>query len=94
MLSNHAQRLAGRVPLRPSGGTRAKHSASGLTLHRAHPAGPQVLPPPPPGSSGTGAPARRKAGFLHLHRYTWYAEDPFSGHSLYACRCGRVRPGL
>lgn len=36
----------------------------------------------------------RRFSFLHLHRYTWYAEDPFSGHNLYACRCGRIRPGL
>ncbi|GAB3196377.1 hypothetical protein GCM10027261_18940 [Geodermatophilus arenarius] len=37
------------------------------------------------------AAARRR----HLwHRFRWVGEDSFSGVSLYACRCGRVRPGL
>lgn len=31
---------------------------------------------------------------LHLHRYRRTGDDPFSGASLYACRCGVVRPGL
>ena len=30
----------------------------------------------------------------HLHRYTWTGDDPFSGSSLYRCRCGVVRPGI
>jgi hypothetical protein len=34
------------------------------------------------------------ARVLHLHRYTWAADDPFSGSSLYRCRCGVVRPGI
>ena len=30
----------------------------------------------------------------HVHLYRWSGEDPFSGHNLYACRCGRVRHGF
>jgi hypothetical protein len=30
----------------------------------------------------------------HVHRFRWAAEDPFSPHNLYRCRCGEVRPGL
>ncbi|MGY1594306.1 hypothetical protein ACI79D_20205 [Geodermatophilus sp. SYSU D00708] len=26
------------------------------------------------------------------HRFRWAGEDAFSGASLYACRCGAVRP--
>jgi hypothetical protein len=26
------------------------------------------------------------------HRFRWVGEDAFSGASLYACRCGVVRP--
>ena len=28
----------------------------------------------------------------HWHRFRWAGEDAFSGASLYACRCGVVRP--
>ncbi|WP_336033940.1 hypothetical protein [Geodermatophilus sp. FMUSA9-8] len=28
----------------------------------------------------------------HWHRFRWVGEDAFSGASLYACRCGVVRP--
>lgn len=94
MLPNRSQWQSDRVRLRPTGGTRAKHSASGLTIRRAQHPDPHVPPVPPHGWSRTAAPARRRVGFLHLHRYSWYAEDEFSGHNLYACRCGRVRPGL
>ena len=31
---------------------------------------------------------------VHVHRFRWTAEDPFSPSSLYRCRCGEVRPGL
>lgn len=30
----------------------------------------------------------------HLHWFRYAGADPFSGSSLYACRCGVVRPGL
>ncbi|WP_158657485.1 hypothetical protein [Blastococcus saxobsidens] len=30
----------------------------------------------------------------HVHWFRWSGADPFSGSSLYACRCGVVRPGL
>ncbi|WP_171058126.1 hypothetical protein [Modestobacter altitudinis] len=30
----------------------------------------------------------------HLHRYTRSGDDPFSGSSLYRCRCGVVRPAI
>ncbi|WP_199522253.1 hypothetical protein [Geodermatophilus marinus] len=36
--------------------------------------------------------APRWRGRLHLHRFRWAADDAFSGSSLYACRCGVVRP--
>ena len=41
-------------------------------------------------ASGTTAAGR----VLHRHRYTWSGDDPFSGSSLYRCRCGIVRPGM
>ncbi|SOE00402.1 hypothetical protein SAMN06272739_2575 [Blastococcus haudaquaticus] len=28
----------------------------------------------------------------HIHRFRWAEDGPFG--SLYACRCGEVRPGL
>ena len=31
---------------------------------------------------------------LHIHWFRWLEADPFSGSSLYACRCGIVRPGM
>lgn len=31
---------------------------------------------------------------LHVHWFRWRGEDPFGGSSLYACRCGQVRPGI
>ncbi|WP_281270272.1 hypothetical protein [Geodermatophilus normandii] len=37
---------------------------------------------------------RARTWSWHLHRYRWVRDDPFSGSSLYACRCGVVRPGL
>ncbi|MEU2349057.1 hypothetical protein [Modestobacter sp. NPDC049651] len=30
----------------------------------------------------------------HLHGFRRSGDDPFSGASLYACRCGVVRPGV
>jgi hypothetical protein len=30
----------------------------------------------------------------HRHRFRWVGDDAFSGSSLYACRCGVVRPAL
>lgn len=30
----------------------------------------------------------------HVHWFHWLREDPYSGHNLYACRCGVVRHGL
>ncbi len=44
-----------------------------------------LLPPAEPGRSGV-------LGRLHRHRFRWVGDDPFSGSSLYACRCGVVRP--
>jgi hypothetical protein len=37
---------------------------------------------------------RDSGGVLHLHRYLRSGDDPFSGSSLYRCRCGVTRPGL
>ncbi|WP_281246700.1 hypothetical protein [Geodermatophilus amargosae] len=39
---------------------------------------------------------RRRAWMrhLHVHRFRWLADDPFSGSGLYTCRCGVVRLGL
>jgi len=31
---------------------------------------------------------------LHVHLYRRLGDDPFSGASLYACRCGVIRPGM
>ncbi|MGY1840864.1 MULTISPECIES: hypothetical protein [unclassified Modestobacter] len=31
---------------------------------------------------------------LHLHHWRRLGDDPFSGASLYRCRCGVVRPGM
>ncbi|MCA0144875.1 hypothetical protein [Blastococcus sp. LR1] len=36
----------------------------------------------------------RAAGARHVHWFRYAGADPFSGSSLYACRCGVVRPGL
>ncbi|QXG74648.1 hypothetical protein KUM42_12210 [Modestobacter sp. L9-4] len=41
----------------------------------------------------TTAPAlRRRLPVVHLHRLRHTGDDPFSGATLYACRCGVVRP--
>jgi hypothetical protein len=45
-------------------------------------------------SAGTLPGAAGSARVLHLHRYSWTGDDPFSGSSLYRCRCGVVRPGI
>ncbi|CCG01366.1 protein of unknown function [Blastococcus saxobsidens DD2] len=37
---------------------------------------------------------RASSATRHLHHFRWRSPDPFSGSSLYACRCGEVRPGL
>ena len=37
-------------------------------------------------------PHRRRPG--HLHRFRRVSDDAFSAASLYACRCGVVRPGM
>jgi hypothetical protein len=39
-------------------------------------------------------PARPARGRWHLHRFRWSGEDLAGGSSLYACRCGVVRPAL
>ncbi|MGY1696313.1 hypothetical protein [Geodermatophilus saharensis] len=44
-----------------------------------------LVPPAEPPGPG----ARRR---WHRHRFRWVGEDAFSGASLYACRCGVVRP--
>jgi hypothetical protein len=31
-------------------------------------------------------------GRAHWHRFRWAGDDAFSGSSIYACRCGEVRP--
>ena len=51
-----------------------------------------------PSSAASDAPARN-AGIprrrsAHVHWFHWIDDDAFSGSSLYACRCGQVRPGL
>jgi len=40
--------------------------------------------------------ARRPAhgGRLHAHLFRRIGDDPFSGATLYRCRCGVVRPGM
>ena len=40
------------------------------------------------------APATPRSGRLHVHRFRRAGDDWFSSASLYACRCGVVRPGL
>ena len=46
-------------------------------------------------ASGATTPGGATTGrVLHLHRYSWAGDDPFSGSSLYRCRCGVVRPGI
>lgn len=82
MLPNRSQTAAPpAVPL-------PRHAASGLWTASPRPDLHVAAPPP------AAAPARRRTGLLHLHRFRWHGEDPFSGNNLYACRCGRVRPGL
>jgi len=39
-------------------------------------------------------PSRLAERLRHLHRFRRIGDDPFSGASLYGCRCGAVRPGL
>ena len=47
------------------------------------------------GPKPTRSDASRTAGDpWHLHRYTRSGDDPFSGSSLYRCRCGVVRPAI
>jgi hypothetical protein len=36
----------------------------------------------------------RRSHRLHVHWFRWVGSDAFSSASLYACRCGEVRPGL
>lgn len=82
MLPNRSQTAARpAVPL-------PRHSVSGLPTASPRPDLRVVAPP------AVAAPARRRTGLLHLHRFRWHREDPFSGQNLYACRCGKVRPGL
>ncbi|MCZ2825553.1 MULTISPECIES: hypothetical protein [unclassified Modestobacter] len=53
-------------------------------------------PPPAPVAvlRSVVRPARRRPSPVHLHHYRRAGDDPFSGASLYACRCGVVRPGM
>ncbi|MGY1604668.1 hypothetical protein [Geodermatophilus sp. SYSU D00815] len=37
---------------------------------------------------------RRRGAPLHVHWFRWSGDDAFGPSSLYACRCGAVRPGL
>ncbi|CCG01364.1 conserved protein of unknown function [Blastococcus saxobsidens DD2] len=39
-------------------------------------------------------PTDLRSSWLHLHWYHWAGHDAFSGSTLYACRCGVVRPGF
>lgn len=94
MLPNRTQRLPDHAGFLPSETVRTKHSASGLAAPVVPPLALRVPPPPAAGPRKADALYPRRRGFLHLHRYAWYAEDQFSGHNIYACRCGRVRPGL
>ncbi|MCZ2817382.1 hypothetical protein [Modestobacter sp. VKM Ac-2984] len=53
--------------------------------------------PPPTSAVGLRSvlrPARTRPSSAHLHHYRRAGDDPFSGASLYACRCGVVRPGM
>jgi hypothetical protein len=45
-----------------------------------------------PGRSAADPVDRRPAWHVHWFRRT--GDDPFSGASLYTCRCGVVRPGF
>jgi hypothetical protein len=42
--------------------------------------------------SGEGEASTSSGGRAHWHRFRWTGDDAFSGSSLYACRCGVVRP--
>jgi hypothetical protein len=42
--------------------------------------------------SGEGEATPSSGGRAHWHRFRWTGDDAFSGSSLYACRCGVVRP--
>jgi hypothetical protein len=44
--------------------------------------------------AGATAATGRTQRVTHLHRYIRADDDPFSSASLYACRCGVVRPGM
>ncbi|MCZ2813445.1 hypothetical protein O2W15_18595 [Modestobacter sp. VKM Ac-2979] len=54
----------------------------------------RFLASPPPGSAVGLQPVSSRPSPVHLHRYRRTGDDPFSGASLYACRCGVVRPGM
>jgi len=41
---------------------------------------------------GDGLPVPVTGARTHWHRFRWAGDDAFSGSSLYACRCGVVRP--
>jgi hypothetical protein len=42
---------------------------------------------------GRSEPARAHPR-LHVHWFRWVGDDAFGGGSLYACRCGVVRPAF
>ena len=45
-------------------------------------------------NSTTAAVARGPLRAVHLHRFRRTGDAPFSNGSLYACRCGVVRPAV
>jgi hypothetical protein len=84
-----ADALEGRtgVPRAGSDGNplrRWRVSRRGTTVERT-PAGGRSVPP---------RSSCRPLWPFHVHLYRRTSEDPFSGHNLYACRCGRVRHGF
>ncbi|MGY1719499.1 hypothetical protein ACI8AG_10690 [Blastococcus sp. SYSU DS0552] len=48
----------------------------------------------PNGTRPAPAPEPKRPSARHVHWFRWRSEDAFSGSSLYACRCGQVRPSL
>jgi hypothetical protein len=42
--------------------------------------------------SNVGARPLRRLPRTHVHWFRYWRDDPFSSATLYACRCGVVRP--
>ena len=55
----------------------------------------RTVSPSPSGSALTRRRrGRKEAAGWHVHWFRRVGDDPYSSASLYACRCGVVRPGL